>query len=238
MRVLLFIAIFFGALSLAVGLTGRAQAATMCQPPKASKINIKPETLDVRYNYSKSLEELQKFESGSINPYGFHQKSQVRGLMRGGIKVHDPDIKFGLRNVKDPRSKGEYVCAWYDSITLKITIDPEIMIAKEVAADKCMHNAVRVHELKHIKVDRQIVNNFSRAVGNKINEALKSRNYAGGPVPAGQEQELVNAMGEIIFKIIIHERKKMNLERAERQQAVDTLEEYEHITNQCPNFRE
>ena len=230
-------AIFGGAISLIVGLTGQAYAMTICKLPKATQINIKPETLDIRYNYSKTLKELQGFESNSIIPYGFHQKSQVRGLMRGGIRVHNPDIKFGLRNIADPRSKKEYVCAWYESVTVKVTIDPEIIIAKEVAADDCMHKAVRIHELKHIKVDRQIVNNFSRSVGKKINDTLKSRGYVGGPVAVGQEQELVNSMGEIIYKIIIHERKKMNLERAERQQAVDTLEEYEHISNQCPGFR-
>lgn len=232
MRILLFIAVIFGCLSVAVHAYAQ-NSSSVCQPPKATKINVKPETHPVKYDYTKTLAQLQRVQSDTINPYGFHQTTQIRGLMQGSIQVRNPDVKFGYRQIDIAGN----TCVWFDTITIGIVIDPTIIIAKEVAADPCTLKAVRGHELQHVKIDRQIVNKYARSMGEKVHKALESRGYAAGPVPAAQVQDMVNKMGEIIFKIVGHEQKKMVLERDERQQAFDSLDEYENVANSCPKTR-
>ncbi len=232
MKVLLFIAIIFGGMS--VFISAHAQKGGQpCTSPTPTKINVIPQTKEVEYDYSLNLAQLQREQSDTVNPFGFRQKTQTRGLMRGTIRLENPDIKFGLRNVG---AKGEHVCAWFEKVDIKLMINPVIVIAKEVAADSCMHKVVKTHELEHVNIDRQIVNKYSRIMGNEVNKALKQRGYAGGPVLAGKELELVNSMGEIVSGILAHQQKKMNRERVERQQALDSLDEYESISRQCPEF--
>ena len=125
------------------------------------------------------------------------------------------------------------MCIWYDKIDLKIEISPEIVIAKEVAEDPCRYKVTKEHELKHVMVDRKIVNKYAKTMGQKLFDGLKSRGFMVGPVKAERAQAVAQRMQETVGQLIEWEYKKMEIERAEKQQAVDSLEEYERVGNAC-----
>jgi len=236
LRVFLFIAIIFGALGLAQHAFAQSQAGgrEFCNPDKPTTINVIPSTKDVTYDYSLDLAGLQHIHSDTVNPFGFHQRTQTRGLMRGAIQIPGPEISFRIEPV-DPR--GEYICVFFDEITIELKIEPEIVIAKEVAADPCMHKVTREHELEHVMIDRRLVNKYARVMGEKVNEALKQRGYGGGPFKHAEKDQVFQSMGDVVFKILNHEQKKMFLERNEQQQALDSLDEYKRISAACPGFQ-
>lgn len=206
-----------------------ASGAGQCIPAKATEINVIPSSKEVVYDTSQTLAQLQGKQIDTINPYGFHGVSQTQGYMSGSIRM-TPSVKIDY--TQDPQT-GE-LCIWYDTVDIKIEIEPTIVIAKEVYADRCKKKAVMDHELKHVQADREIVNKYSKIMGKKVFDGLKKRGFKVGPVPAANGQGIADRMQETVIQIVGHEYKKMDLERAEVQGAIDSLEEYERVSSLCP----
>ena len=203
----------------------------LCQMPAPTKINVKPSTQKVEYDFSKSLKELQATQADTINPYGFSGISHTLGYARGAVRT-EMHVKLGSRYL--PRHNA--LCVWYDEVNVSFKIDPTITIAKEVMADRCKGKVVKEHELKHVKVDRKIVNKYAKIIGKKLYEGLKSRGFIAGPVRVEDEDAVATRMHRTVHQIVEHQTKRMDLDRAEAQQAVDSLEEYERVAKLCPQW--
>ncbi|MGH1398492.1 MAG: hypothetical protein ACRBCT_04685 [Alphaproteobacteria bacterium] len=204
----------------------------LCQIPKPAQINVVPKSAPVKYDYSQSLAQLQQHNVDTINPYGYGAKTHTNGFMRGQISM-SAQVKLDHKIL--PRYNA--ACVWYEDVTLSIEITPEIVIASEVAADRCQHAAVKEHELKHVTVDRKIVNKYARTMGQKVYDGLKQRGFIAGPVPLEHAQDTINRMQQTVMQLVELEQKKMEIERAEAQQAVDSLEEYTRVSNECESFK-
>ncbi len=205
-----------------------ADPSTLCKMPKPTAINVVPRSEPVKYDYSRTLDQIQSQQIDTVNPYGFDTQSHTAGFMKGSVGMKH-EVKLGNSFLK----RYNAYCLWYDSVTLTIEIDPTIVIAKEKTQDKCEFNAIKTHELKHVTVDRQIVNKYSKTMGQKIYDGLKSRGFMVGPIPAKNAQEVATRMQQTIGQLIDLEYQKMGIERAERQGEVDSLEEYERVSAQC-----
>ncbi len=212
-------------------LTLAAGSSDFCTPPKPTEINVIPASQEVKYDYSRSLSDLQGQEVDTINPYDFTGNSRTQGFMKGSIKMQ-PRVELDYKHY--PRQN--VVCIWYDKINIEFEIDPTIVIAKEVYKDRCMHKAVKTHELKHVTADRKIVNQYAKVMGQKVYDGLKQRGFKAGPVRPDDAQAIADRMQKTVFQIIEHEYKKMELDRVEAQQAIDSLEEYNDVGDLCPDF--
>ena len=93
-------------------------------------------------------------------------------------------------------------------------------------------------QLKHVKVDREVVNKYAKIIGKKLMKELKSRGFAVGPVKFTRAQDIADKMRHVVTQILELEFQKMNLERKERQRAVDNLNEYQSVDDECPRFQE
>jgi hypothetical protein len=202
-----------------------------CDMARPTKINVKPTTKDVQYDFRQDLKSIQKVKIDTINPYGHHHKSFTQGFMKGAIKM-EPTVSLDYKH-----SSFSGTCLWYDEITIKIEIDPTIVIAREVARDRCMKAAVMEHEMKHVMADRKLVNKYAKIMGEKLHDELKKRGFVVGPVPSNEAQDTAKKMQDLVFQILEHQYKKMDLERHEVQNAIDNLEEYERVNALCPQFK-
>lgn len=200
-----------------------------CPHHEPTKINVIPRTADVKYDYSQTLKEIQNYATDTVDPYGFHGQTITQGFMKGQIGLTQK-IRFGLVNEKG------YGCVWYDTITVELDITPEIVVAKEIYYDACMRKAVVDHELKHVRVDRQVVNKYAHTMGQKLLKALKTRGFAAGPFKAERMSDIQAKMRTVVRQVLELEYKKLGIEREERQRQVDTIEEYESVDDQCPHF--
>ena len=202
-----------------------------CPSHEPTKINIIPRTEKVKYDYRQSLKQIQGYSMDTVDPYGFHGTTITQGFMKGKIQL-EHNIQFGQSVNK---SYG-YACVWYKDITVKLHIEPTIVIAKELYRDKCMRKAILGHEMKHVRVDREVVNKYAKSMGNKIMSALKSRGFSAGPVQINRVKEISSKMGRVVGQILELEYRKMGIDRQERQRAVDSLEEYNSVDDKCPSF--
>ena len=203
-----------------------------CPKQEPTKINIVPRTAKVKYDYSQTLKQIQNYSIDTVDPYGFHGQTITQGFMKGQIELRHK-IQFG--QVKNPTFG--IGCVWYNDITVEIKIDPTIVIAKELYRDACMRKAILGHELKHVRVDREIVNKYAKSMGKKLMKALKSRGFTAGPFELQRMPEVTGKMQTVVKQILELEYKKMGIERQERQRDVDSLEEYNSVDDKCPTFK-
>ena len=208
-----------------------AASNPVCSMPAAAQINVIPRTTAVKYDYSKSLSALQSEQVDTINPYGFHGTSITNGFASSPISI-EPKISMNHKYLP----QYDAYCLWYEKIDIHINVEPTITIAAELAKDRCKGNAVRDHEMKHVRVTKMIVNKYAKTMGTKVFNALQQRGFIAGPIPTASAQEIQTRMAETVQQIVEFEFRKMQLDHEEQQQAVDSLAEYERVDALCPNF--
>ena len=89
------------------------------------------------------------------------------------------------------------------------------------------------HELKHVAVDREIVNDMSQSLGIKLYEGLEARGFDSGMVQASRAQVIGQRMIDTVSQIAEREQKRMELNRMDAQTAVDSREEYDAVSAKC-----
>ena len=182
----------------------------------------------MKFDFTQTLDEIQGSASGTINPYGFHRTTRTQGFMKGGILMSP---KVALGGAVDQKTGN--ICLWYEAVDLRIEIDPEVVIAKEVHADPCTRKAVLDHEMKHVFADRQIVNKYAKLMGKRIYEALQQRGFVVGPIPASSQKDVAIRMQETVFQVVSKERRRMRIDREDLQSSIDSLEEYNRVSALC-----
>ncbi|MGB4107179.1 MAG: hypothetical protein WBK55_05215 [Alphaproteobacteria bacterium] len=222
---------------LAAALPGAAlaqngQDTNPCPLVKPAQINVVPATEKVRYDHSKTLAQLQQTEIDTINPYGFSGVTSLHGYMKATVGVK-PQVKVARQ--REARTGG--YCLWYDTIDIRLEISPTIVIGKEIYNDSCLRAATLDHEMKHVNVDRQIVNKYAKIIGQKVYDAIAERGFRTPPVPPEHVKGMNERMTKVVAQVIQFEHDKMQLERMELQRGVDSLEEYERTSRLCEASR-
>lgn len=212
---------------LALSAVSPAMAASWCQPKGTPVVNVKTDTSRIKWVFSKSQKSLNSADIDTVNPYGNSVITDVGGLMHGGIKMQQR-MQFG--SLVNPNIKE--ACMYYSNIDVSFHIYPTIYIASEYPRGSCMHNAIRVHELQHVEIDRQIVNRYAQMVGTAIKAEI-NRQYVYGPVPSANRAVLQNQMKQRMEGILKKYSAAMDQERRQRQQALDSLSEYERVNHLC-----
>ena len=209
-------------------LTLAAADPNVCTMPQPTQINVVPRTAEVKLDTSMSKDEIQNHHVDTTNPYGYNVETHTLGYMRGRVQMSQR-VKINHQMVMGNRG----VCIWYESIDLDISIDPTIVLASELNKDECQFKAVYEHEMKHVMVDRKIVNKYAKSMGQKIYDGLGSRGFIVGPVKADNAQAVVDRMQKTVADILKLESQKLEIERMEKQQEIDSLEEYQRVSNLC-----
>ena len=199
-----------------------------CRPDNPPEINIKPASEDIDYDFSLSIAEINKKKIDTENPYGDGVISRAGGLMSGGIRT-----KHRFRIATKTKRRDNLACAWFDTITVRMIIEPTIYVAREFDKGSCPRRAILDHEQKHIRVDRQVVNKYAKEIGHTLKDYVDKYNIY-GPVRARRLKDLQARMADRLKRIITQVSRRMERERSQRQQAIDTRAEYKRVRKQCP----
>lgn len=203
-------------------------ATIECHAKSAPKISVVPTKSIVKYDFTKTKPQLNSIDVDTVSPYGPNHQTYVSGLMSGSIEVSH-QVSF-MHETYDQLDQG---CLYLKEIEVKVHIDPTIFIAKEYPQGSCMHNAVLTHERKHVREDQLIVNKYSNIIGVAVAKLVDSQGPAFGPYEIDRlpfvQQNIQNSLNQVVVKY----NDKMNHERQQRQQAIDSLEEYESIGKRC-----
>lgn len=203
-------------------------AAVSCNLKAAPRISVTPVKSQIKYNFTKTKADLNKINVDTISPYGPHHKTNVSGLMSGSIQLAS-NVSF-MQETYDSKNQG---CLYLKAVNVKIHIDPTIYIAREFPKSSCMHNAILAHEFKHVEVDRLIVNKYINLIGRALGKEVDRQSQRYGPMKIIRIAEVQEDIKKSIYDVVLDMNDDMNRERRRRQQAVDTLEEYDSIGVRC-----
>ncbi|MCB9982420.1 MAG: hypothetical protein H6861_01925 [Rhodospirillales bacterium] len=209
-----------------------ASSPQICQIPAPAEIAVVPRTAELIIDTSRTGAAIQSQEISTINPYGYNNVTHTNGFMQGQIAMRST-VELDYKQAPQMNA----FCVWYEKVTIEIDITPTIVIAKEVSEDSCMYDAVLTHEMKHIMADRKIANKYAQTIGKKVFDGLQQRGFIAGPIPPEHSQNIADRMRQTVSQLVEFEYKKMEIERAEAQQAIDNLAEYQYVQSKCPDYQ-
>jgi hypothetical protein len=198
-----------------------------CVVPRAPVITVNPTTTEIQYDFSKNGEEIAALgQTDTISPY-----SMKVDKVSLGLRVDKPEFKYHIELGRDYYEEKDAVCLWYEQIEINIELKPYIYISHDTVEGTCREEVV-AHEEKHVEVDRRVINDYSRKVGQAVAEAV---NKAGamGPVRMQRLESTQELMFDHIEAVVKSHDLELQREMRKQQALVDTLEEYERVNNIC-----
>ncbi len=198
-----------------------------CKADRTPQIEVKTSTDQVTWDFSKSQKDLDRFSIDTDNPYGANMITHVGGLMSGGIELRET---MSYRTITHNRMN--QICYWFDKVVVTLHINPTIYIASEFPQGSCKHNAIKEHELKHIEVDREIVNKYAGMIGQALRDDMAKQSLF-GPYMLAQTKDVEKYLKERVEYVLRYYSDMMQDERKRRQQLVDSLHEYERVNKLC-----
>ena len=203
-----------------------ANAPVTCNVPKAPQISVDPVSAPIEYELGLTTEQLSAFKSNTVNPYAPNVDTTTGGLRHDRPRI-TTEVEWGVAQI----AQRQIACMWYETITVKIELSPKIYIAKDFGDSRC-HSAIMEHEIKHVEVDRAVINRYAYDIGMSVKAAVDEIG-AIGPYNfhelEGVREQLVNH----IKTAVDSQKFKLHQEMAREQAKIDSLEEYERVNKIC-----
>ncbi len=203
-----------------------AAQAQSCVAPRPV-IQVKTLETPVTFDISKSVTELSAMEMTGTSPFPAHYHTEIGGVMSGEITVSHNMI-FSHTQTDEAR------CVFLKQVTVTIEISPSIYIASDFQGRSCWFKEIFAHEAKHVAVERAVMNKYAGRFTDALNLILMEPADYTVPVASDKgfeqaQRELQTGMEHALGVMF----NQMTRERNERQQAIDTLEEYQRIARIC-----
>lgn len=171
-----------------------------------------------------SVGNLTQLHTGSYRP----GSSFVMGLGGGNYGLKGK-LQFSVK------SQGALSCVKLDKIEGHFTVEPLMMIARDYRKGTCEYNAVLVHERLHVKALLDFQQEYARKFKSRLKKIAQRVNSAQivsssqTRIAQQQIQDQINAEIQAYFEQI-----KPIIQQ--RQQAIDSPEEYRHVNAKCDNW--
>lgn len=199
----------------------------VCTVPRAPDIRVNPVSAQIQYEYNLTSAQLDSFKTDTINPYAPGTDTST-----GGLRHDRPAVKTEVRWGVQHDSARQVACLWYERIDITIELQPKIYIAREKQKDRACREAIEQHELKHVTVDREVINRYARDIGNAVKMAVDGAG-AMGPFPYNDLEEVQKRLVEHVRAAVDSRKLLLYQDMARQQAAVDSLEEYERVSKIC-----
>ena len=199
-----------------------------CIPKIIPKINVITNKSNVQYDFTKTKNEMSRFDIGTLSPYSPHHTVHVEGVMSANIRSEQ--LSDFVRETYDYADMG---CLHIKKIDIKVDVDSTIYVARELPEGSCKHHEIVKHEKKHLFEDQLVINKYSKLVEDDLNAFVNETKGSFGPYKISDLSKVENDLRQQVADLVTKRHDEMNLERQERQQAIDTIEEYDEISASC-----
>lgn len=217
-----------------VVLAAVAPPIPICPNVKAPEIRVETFISEPEIDHSQSLAQMRTAKSDTTEPY---QMKQLDHAGRGGMIQSDIKIDYKVNTSLVPGNTAETVnmnCVKYDKIRIKLSLKPKIFIASDYDEKSCWYQETLRHEMSHIDMDRVVIEKYKGRLQDGMALAFSGpQDTVQGPVTKVGVTPLRKTMGNQLVNMTNMLLSDMARERAEQQQAVDSLQNYAYIMNQC-----
>lgn len=198
-----------------------------CKAQQMNSVSVTWDTERIEISQAKTQAELSQLQVDTKSPYAGHIQTHVGGLMSGEVEIKS---NFQFSMTRYPAQKK--ACIWFDQINVELKIDPTIYIASEFPKGTCKYDAILEHELKHIVVDRQLVEKYAPILQKRLQMASEKVGVVGPKEDTElkvYQQKMQDYMEEAAAPVI----NALYAERSKNQQAVDNIHEYNRVNEVC-----
>jgi hypothetical protein len=156
--------------------------------------------------------------SGGSSPY-----HRTVGLTQARLSY---TTNIQVRGIEE-RSSGK-VCV-RPTVHVDVSISPiNVYVASEYRDDKCKHEAILEHEQKHVAVNNAYVAEVAPKLQAELSRAVGSKVLYAGSMASGEE-EIKRTVSDVLAAFMDSSEREL----AERQNAIDTPEEYARVEAAC-----
>ena len=204
-------------------------AAMVCSVPRAPDIKVNMATDEIKYHFGTGTETLSQGPKSTVSPYaaGVDQST-------GGLRVDKPEISNNVTWNIQYDQESQIGCMWYETVTITIHLKPEVYVAKEFNQGQC-REAILKHELKHVEVDRLVMNKYAVLIGKAVQAAVNSAG-ALGPFNMSEVESMKAVSMNHIKAAIDSQSLLMQKEMNQLQSQVDSLAEYKYVSGFCKDI--
>jgi hypothetical protein len=114
-------------------------------------------------------------------------------------------------------------------VVVQLSMQPVVVyVARELAGDRCQHDVTREHELKHIAINREVLDDAARKLRDELAPAMGTAilHGASGPGIASQYESRLRDYLENFMR-------EQHRLLAQRQAEIDSPDEYARVANAC-----
>lgn len=196
-----------------------------CAPKRDPYINVRIEKWAPGIDLTRSSADLQHFKIDTVNPYGPGVESTVGGLTNSAIEVGQKIAVGGAR-------LGASHCLWFERVDVTVVLKPTIFVAREYPQGSCRFKAIWDHELKHVAVDKALLDKYRGVYDRSIRDAVRAH-VVEGPFINQTDRAVQDIMINRLQVLGQNITARMKSERDRLQQQIDTLAEYERVGKLC-----
>lgn len=202
----------------------------VCTVEAAPQIEVNVKTDAIDYDYSQPARTLAAMETGATSPY-----LPGADTVTGGLRQDHPTLGSSI-DLDIVYSKWRRMtCMRYKKIDIEMHLRPKIFVAREYDTGTC-RAAVLQHELKHVKVDREVANKYAGLIAQGL-QGIVNRVGATGPFAMEKDAAVKAQMAGYITAELDKIERALEGELRQRQEQVDRLEEYRAVGSFCKDIQ-
>lgn len=191
-------------------------------------ININTSVAEPRFDYKLNQKALENFKGNAQISADSIYDLTINAMSTGHMQVKH-DLKYVTQTTPDKQA-----CVQVSQININIHIDPVIYIATELRSEACEYKEYLLHELKHVEVDKLLIEDYKAVIQRNMNFAFPAASdYSVGPVPPSLSKDARKKLYDSIGGALEATIGSMMRERAERQRAIDSAGEYMRLSFIC-----
>jgi len=180
----------------------------------------------------------EKVSSKSLTEQFFNNPDSTMSRHNGwavdGTTTSQISYQFYM-HFKTRYDKAGNTCLYFDQATFTIAYYPAVFVAKEALSKKCYADVIRAHEMQHVAIDTQSIQEYLPHIKVDMLLYLRSLGYQGfGPMPQAAAKQKQEELKNQIMKATRPMVEKLRIAVRKRQSAIDTPENYAHEQAKCP----
>lgn len=195
-------------------------AADLCSS-EDPKVTVRLKTAKTKY--------IKNYNAKTINQ--IHKNAgqgTILGLAGGPISIE-------MNGQYEIRTSNRKSCVQLSNVDVMFWAKPVIVIASNFPKGSCEYRAVLAHEQKHIRTTRKFIREFAPKLRREVHDIIdNSRDHM--VVSTESLQYAQKQIQEPIIKRLIAYQNEIMPILQNRQNAIDTPEEYERVAAQCDNW--
>lgn len=196
-------------------------AKAACASNREVPVHITPRFDEPAYDYTASIADITRMAADTHH--------SIHEALTLGLTRYEPILGISAPLVSMQLPDGT-TCAYVDHVDVTVGYQNVIVyVASEIPQDSCGFGEVMGHEQKHINVNQQILQEYAPRISDGLGVYLQTNAVFIEQDP----QDALNLLREKMQETLKTIMDEMSADNVARQAAVDSVEEYQRVSNSC-----